>query len=163
MKKYPDWSLVTEALSSLKFLRYIGEPENQFKQVGEVIDHHINAKNGSAPLSPGALVAFAHIAIVYSKENAIFGLPGELLTHRFSESQPCKSNHELLKNLRHAISHGDFEVIEERMYFYHDGWQASIILDDLAAFLDEVHIKIRAQHLIGWAYAAQKKREANKL
>ena len=62
MKDTPDWHLVAEALSSLEFLREIVEPQNQSKEVRDVISHHINEANGIAPLTSGTLVAFAYIA-----------------------------------------------------------------------------------------------------
>lgn len=160
MNDTPDWRLVSEALSSLEFLRDIVEPENQSKQVGEFIAHHTNEKNGIAPLSPGTLVAFAYVAIVYTKEREIFGLPGQLIAHQFMESKPSKNNRELLKNLRNSMSHGDFEVVEDRMYFQHSDWQAWITHEDLTVFLNELHIKMRVQHLIGWSNASQKKKKS---
>lgn len=160
MKDSPDWHLVAEALSSLEFLRDIVEPENQSKEVREVIAHHTNEKNGIAPLSPGTLVAFAYVAIVYPKEREVFGLPGQLVAHRFSESKPSRTNSELLKNLRNAMSHGDFEVVEDRMYFHHAGWQAWITHEDLTVFLHDIYVKIVAQHYIGMSSAAQKKKKS---
>jgi len=48
MKDTPDWHLVAEALSSLEFLREIVEPQNQSKEVRDVISHHINEANPSS-------------------------------------------------------------------------------------------------------------------
>ena len=157
MKNTPDWRLVAEALSSLEFLRNIVEPENQSKEVREVIAHHINEKNGIAPLSPGTLVAFAYLAIVYPKERAVFGLPGELVAHQFCESPPSKNNSELLHNLRNSMSHGDFEVTDDQMYF-HDRrgvWRANISHEALTVFLQEIYIKIVAQHYRGLGNSEQ--------
>lgn len=159
MKPSPDWHLVAEALSSLEFLREIVEPHNQSKEVREVITYHINEANGIAPLSAGTLVAFAYIAIVYPKERAVFGLPGQLVEHQFSESKPSKTNSELLKNLRNAMSHGDFEVVEDQMYFHHAGWEAWISHEDLTVFLHDIYVKIVAQHYIGMSSAAQKRKK----
>jgi len=162
MKASPDWQIVAEALSSLEFLRDIVEPENQSKEVREVIAHHIKEKNGIAPLSPGTLVAFAYLAIVYPKERAIFGLPKKLVADQFHESLPSKNNSELLHNLRNAMSHGDFEVTDDRMYFHdrHGVWRANISHEEFTVFLQELYIKIVAQHYIGWANSDQKKKKS---
>lgn len=151
MQTTPDWHLVAEALSSLEFLRDIVEPENQSREIREVIADHINERNGIAPLSRGTLIAFAYIAIVYPTERMIFGLPGQLITHQFIESKPSKNNHELLRNLRNALSHGDFEVSEDRILFQNSEWQAWTSHEDLTVFLHEFYVKIVAQHYIGRA------------
>ena len=152
----PDWHLVAQALSSLEFLREIVEPQNQSKEVREVIAHHINEANGIAPLSAGTLVAFAYIAIVYPKERAIFGLPGQLVTHKFDESKPSKDNRELLNNLRNALSHGHFEVVEDRILFQNGDWNAWTSQEDLTVFLHDIYVKIVAQHYIGMSNAPRK-------
>jgi len=161
MKTSPDWHLVAEALSSLEFLRDIVEPENQSKEVREVIANHTDEKNGMPPLSPGTLVAFAYVAIVYPKERVVFGLPSQLVAHQFNESKKSKTNSELLTNLRNALSHGDFEVVEDRMFFRNErsGWHAWITHEDLSVFLHDIYIKIVAQHYIGMPNAAQRKKK----
>jgi hypothetical protein len=158
MKTTPDWHLVAEALSSLEFLRDIVEPENQSKEVRDVIAHHTNEKNGIAPLTAGTLVAFAYVAIVYPKEREVFGIPGQLIAHQFVESKPCKNNRELLKNLRNAMSHGDFESTEDRVYFHHKEWDASISNENLAIFLNDIYLLFLTQHYNGMASAAKKKK-----
>lgn len=159
MKTSPDWHLVAEALSSLEFLREIVEPHNQPKEVRDVIAHHINEANGIAPLSPGTLIAFAYIAIVYPKERAVFGLPGELVAHQFDESTPSTTNRELLHHLRNALSHGDFEVVDDRILFRNGDWHAWTSHEDLTVFLHDIYVKIVAQHYIGMANAPRKKKK----
>ena len=160
MKDTPDWHLVAEALSSLEFLREIVEPQNQSKEVRDVISHHINEANGIAPLSSGTLVAFAYIAIVYPKERAVYGLPGQLVAHQFVESKPSKDNRELLHNLRNALSHGDFEVVEDRILFRNGDWHAWTSQEDLTVFLHDFYVKIVAQHYIGMGNDPRRKKNS---
>ena len=155
IKGMPDWLLVHEALSSLEFLRDLVEPENQSKEVRQVIAHHINEKNGIAPLSSGAVIAFAYIVIVYPKEREMFGYPRGLIPHGFEESEPSKTTKGLIEHLRHALSHGDYAVWEKRILFSHKSkhgkllWEAFVTLENLISFLHDFSVQIHTQHYIG--------------
>lgn len=157
MKDTPDWGLVAEGLSTLEFLRRIVEPENQHKEVREVIANHIEEED-FRPLSPGVLVAFSYLAIVYPKERQIFGLPSAMIEHQFQESKPSKTNSELLNHLRNALSHGDFGVADDQIFFHHGAWSAKISHEDLTVFLHEIFLNIFAQHYIGMSHAPKKKK-----
>lgn len=155
MKDTPDWGIVAEGLSSLEFLRHIVEPENQRKQASTLISNHID-EGGFRPLSPGTLIAFSYLAIVYTKERLVFGLPSTLFDHQFKESEPSKTNRELLNHLRNALAHGDFDVTENQIFFHHEAWRASISHEDMTTFLNEILVKILAQHYIGMSHTPKK-------
>ena len=154
-KEMPDWMLIHEALSSLEFPRDLVETENQSKEVRQVIAHHINEKNGIAPLSSGAVIAFAYLVIVYPNEREMFGYPGGLIPHGFEESKPSKTTKVLIEHLRHALSHGGFTAWEGRILFCHKSkhgkllWQAFVTLENLVSFLHDFAVQIHSQHYIG--------------
>ena len=153
----PDWGLVAEGLSSLDFLRRIVGPENHRRKACTLISNHI-ADGGFRPLSPGTLIAFSYLAIVYPKNRKPFGVPNALIEHRFEESKPSKTNSELLSHLRNALAHGDFRVTDDQIIFHHKDWKARISYEDMTAFLHDIFATIVAQHYVGMSHAPTKMR-----